>query len=210
MCSAPGIAEPLDFSVPALGDFGWLVFTSVNGVDAFFDRGLERRFDAALAGRQRRGDRPRHRGAPGRGITRRLVPERFVAESLLEAFPPPWQPGTVLLPVPSCATCCPRSVLRGYAVDVLPVYRTVRAEPDADALARVRRRRRRPHVHVVVDGRQLLRSPREGARPAARRRVDRPRDLRHRPRPRPPRRRRSRRPHHRRRRRHGPSHARWF
>jgi uroporphyrinogen III methyltransferase/synthase len=27
---------------------------------------------------------------------------------------------------------------RGYAVDVLPVYRTVQAEPDADALARVR------------------------------------------------------------------------
>ena len=31
---------PLDFTMPELSHFAWLIFTSVNGVDAFFDRGL--------------------------------------------------------------------------------------------------------------------------------------------------------------------------
>ena len=46
---------------------------------------------------------------------------------------------------------------RGYAVDVLPVYRTRPATPDP-ALVAARRRGpvRRGDVHVVVDGRQLL------------------------------------------------------
>ena len=70
-----------------------------------------------------------------------LVPERFVAESLLEAFPDPDPPGArVLLARAETA----RDVLpdgltaRGYDVDVLAVYRTVAVVPDADAVARVR------------------------------------------------------------------------
>jgi uroporphyrinogen-III synthase len=65
-----------------------------------------------------------------------------VAESLLEAFPPPPADGErVLLARAEHA----RDVLpaglseRGYAVDVLAVYRTVTATPDADVLDRVRR-----------------------------------------------------------------------
>ena len=39
----------------------------------------------------------------------------------------------------SRATCCPRvSASRGYSVDVLQVYRTVRADPDPAALEAVR------------------------------------------------------------------------
>src|SRR5262249_21235514 len=75
------------------------------------------------------------------GIVPDLVPERFVAESLLEAFPEPATAGArVLLPRAAAA----RDVLpeglraRGYDVDVLPVYRTVRATPSDDDLARVR------------------------------------------------------------------------
>ena len=37
----PAIAiEPVPFTVPDLGQYAWVVFTSVNGVDAFFDHGL--------------------------------------------------------------------------------------------------------------------------------------------------------------------------
>ena len=37
----PSIAlEPVDFELPALRRYEWIVFTSANGVDAFFDRGL--------------------------------------------------------------------------------------------------------------------------------------------------------------------------
>ena len=77
-----------------------------------------------------------------RGIHADLVPERFVAESLVEAFPDP-EPeprNRVLLARAEQA----RDVLpqglesRGYDVDVLVVYRTVQAQPDEHALERVR------------------------------------------------------------------------
>ncbi len=64
-----------------------------------------------------------------------------MAESLLEAFPAPAAAGErVLLARAETA----RDVLpdglseRGYAVDVLAVYRTVAATPDPDVLERVR------------------------------------------------------------------------
>ena len=39
--SVPSISiEPVDFALPDLAAYGWIVFTSVNGVHAFFDRGL--------------------------------------------------------------------------------------------------------------------------------------------------------------------------
>jgi uroporphyrinogen III methyltransferase/synthase len=141
----PSIAiEPVAFTVPDLGQYEWLVFTSANGVDAWFDRGLA---PAGLDARALGGVRVSAIG-PGtaaalaaRGIVVDLVPERFVAEALLEVFPAPSTSGAkVLLARAEQA----RDVLpaglsdRGYAVDVLPVYRTVTADPDAAALARVR------------------------------------------------------------------------
>jgi uroporphyrinogen III methyltransferase / synthase len=142
----PAIAiEPLSFEVPALDRYHWIVFTSVNGVDAFFDRGLDR---AGLDSRALAGSRIAAIG-PGtadalraRGLRPDLVPERFVAESLLEAFP---EPTAAAAPVLLARAEQARDVLpaglaeRGYEVDVLAVYRTVVAEPDPDALARVRR-----------------------------------------------------------------------
>ncbi|MET1000809.1 MAG: uroporphyrinogen-III C-methyltransferase [Acidimicrobiia bacterium] len=140
----PAIAiEPLSFTVPDLEQYEWIVFTAVNGVDAFFDRGL------SPAGRDARALASTRVAAIGpgtadalarRGIRADLVPERFVAESLLAAFPPPDHDARVLVARAETA----RDVLpdglteRGYTVDVLPVYRTVTAAPAPDALARVR------------------------------------------------------------------------
>jgi uroporphyrinogen III methyltransferase / synthase len=141
----PSIAiEPLDFEVPDLGRYAWVVFTSVNGVAAFFDRGL---LTAGLDARAFGSARVAAIG-PGTaaalaecGIRPDLVPERFVAESLLDAFPRPSRAAErVLLARAEVA----RDVLpaglgeRGYDVDVLPLYRTVPAVPDPDALERVR------------------------------------------------------------------------
>jgi uroporphyrinogen-III synthase len=75
-----------------------------------------------------------------RGLQADLIPERFVAESLLEAFPPPSTPGARVLVARAEVA---RDVLpdglteRGYAVDVLPVYRTRPATPDPALVARV-------------------------------------------------------------------------
>ncbi len=208
----PAIAiEPVDVAVPDLGAYEWVVFTSANGVRAFFERGLAA---VALDTRAFAGVRVAAIG-PGtarelsaRGLRADLLPERFVAESLLEAFPPPGTGGArVLIARAEHA----RDVLpdglgaRGYVVDVLPVYRTVRATPDPAAVARgPRRESGRDHVHVVVHRRQPLRGRGSAARPSTTRGVDRPGDLGDRGRPRPARRRRSHRPHHRRRRRHAP------
>ncbi len=135
--------EPLEVAVPPLGQFEWVVFTSANGVDAFFDRGLE---PAGLDARALSGVRIAVIG-PGtaaalarRGLRADLVPERFVAESLLDAFPAPERTGSRVLVARALAA---RDVLpdglteRGFAVSVLPVYRTVAAEPDPANLGAV-------------------------------------------------------------------------
>jgi uroporphyrinogen III methyltransferase/synthase len=136
--------EPVTFAMPELAGYEWVVFTSVNGVRAWFERGFEPAgLDArAFAGVRIAAIGPGTAGAlDERGIRADLVPERFIAESLLAAFPEPSSPGArVLLARAEQA----RDVLpdglhaRGYTVDVLPVYRTVTASPDAQALARVR------------------------------------------------------------------------
>ncbi len=136
---------PVDFTVPDLARYGWFVFTSANGVDAFFDRGLvPAGLDArALAPGRVAAIGPGTAAALGRrGLRADLVPERFVAESLLDAFPAPGasSPARVLLARAETA----RDVLpegltaQGYEVDVLAVYRTEPVLPDAEMLARVR------------------------------------------------------------------------
>jgi uroporphyrinogen III methyltransferase/synthase len=141
----PSIAlEPIDFALPQLDQFSWLLFTSANGVDAFFDRGLAPRgLDARALGAVRVAAI-----GPGtadalatHGVRADLVPPRFVAESLLEAFPDPEMNGARVLIARAASA---RDVLpeglaeRGYEVEVLAVYQTVPVEPDPDHLARVR------------------------------------------------------------------------
>jgi len=137
------VLEPVDFEVPPLAGYGWLVLTSANGVAALFDRGLA---PAGLDTRALAGVRVAAIG-PGtaaalaaRGVRADLVPDRFVAEALVAAFPPP-EPGrerVLLARAKQARDVLPEGLAaRGYRVDVLPVYRTVRAEPDADALAAV-------------------------------------------------------------------------
>jgi uroporphyrinogen III methyltransferase/synthase len=142
----PAIAiEPLDFEVPPLDRHAWLVFTSANGVTAFLERGLAPAgVDArALAGVRIAAIGPGTAAALARnGLRADLVPERFVAESLLDAFPPPNANGerVLLARAERARDALPTGLSqRGYEVDVLPVYRTVAARPDPAVVERVRR-----------------------------------------------------------------------
>ncbi len=121
-----------------VGDYDWVVLTSPNGARRFLDAVGDARalggVKVAVIGT-----------GTGAAVSERfveadLVPERFVAESLLDAFPdPPPDGGRVLLARAEVA----RDVLpeglraKGWDVEVVDAYRTVRAEPDADRLAEV-------------------------------------------------------------------------
>jgi uroporphyrinogen III methyltransferase/synthase len=149
----PTIAiEPVAFTLPAIDEYAWIVFTSANGVDRFFDAGLA---PMGLDTRAMASCRVAAIG-PGtaaalarRGLRPDLVPERFVAESLLAAFPAP-APAPAAGAVPPARVLIPRAEVArdalpeglaalGYQVDVLAVYRTVTAAPDPDDVARVAR-----------------------------------------------------------------------
>jgi uroporphyrinogen III methyltransferase/synthase len=136
------VVEPLDVTVPDLARFSWLALTSANGVATLFAELARRGQDArALAGLRVAAIGPGTAAALGdRGVRADLVPERFVAEALVDAFPPPAPSDRVLVARADQA----RDVLvdgltaRGYDVEVLALYRTRPAPVDADALARVR------------------------------------------------------------------------
>jgi uroporphyrinogen III methyltransferase/synthase len=133
---APAIKiVPLDASVPELGRYDLVCLTSPNGVELLFERLAEAGRDArALAGARVAAIGPgTARALAEHGITADIVPERFVAEALLEALAD--VPVTRAL-IARAADA--RDVLldglrsRGAEVDVLPLYETV-AESLSDA-----------------------------------------------------------------------------
>jgi uroporphyrinogen III methyltransferase/synthase len=122
----------LQAAVASVQDYDWVVLTSPNGARRFCDRLRD--------GRDLAGVRLAAIG-PGTAavlaeqhLVVDLVPERYVAESLLEAFPDPPgdRQGRVLLPRAEVA----RDVLpdglreRGWSVDIAHAYRTVPATVD--------------------------------------------------------------------------------
>ncbi len=132
----------LDEALRHLAGYHWLIFTSVNGVEAFWQR-------LAAAGRGQADLRGRRVAAIGpataealaqRGVYVERVPDEYVAEAVVEALGEvdgQW----ILLPRAEIA----RPVLaeelrrRGARVDEIAVYRTLAGEPDPAALADLQR-----------------------------------------------------------------------
>ncbi len=145
--TAPTIAieDPVDggaalrAAVAEVGSYDWVVLTSPNGAERF---SAELRDGRDLAGVQVAVIGPGTAAAMEQvRITADLVPPHFVAESLLEVFPEaPTGGGRVLLARAEVA----RDVLpdglrtKGWSVDVVEAYRTVRVDYDDDTRARVR------------------------------------------------------------------------
>ncbi len=122
--------RPVDEAIGRLADYGWVVFTSVNGVEMFFDRVENADLDArALAGAKVAAIGPATAArCIERGIRPDYVPEEYRAEGVLEGFLERGVgEGTKVL-VPRALEA--REVLpdtlreRGAVVDVVPVYRT--------------------------------------------------------------------------------------
>lgn len=84
----PSDTGALDAAVARLGDYDWIVFTSANGVRCVFERLTSMGLDARRFGRARvcAIGPATARALADRGITADLVPQRFVAESLVGAL----------------------------------------------------------------------------------------------------------------------------
>ena len=120
----------IDDAIVRMNSYHWLLFTSANAVDYFMKRiAFEHaacRIRIAVVGSTTARKLEAWKLAPS------LMPEHFNAEGLLEAFPQDMRGVRILFPRAEVA----REILpeelrrRGAIVDVLPVYRTKKAELD--------------------------------------------------------------------------------
>jgi uroporphyrinogen III methyltransferase/synthase len=121
----PPTWKPVDDAIRRLDSYNWLLFTSANAVGQFMDRMRDRRpaIPIAVVG-----------SATGKKLAEwnlkpSLVPKDFRAEGLLEAFPQNLVGTRVLFPRAEVAReMLPEELRRrGAVVDVVAVYRTVKA-----------------------------------------------------------------------------------
>lgn len=138
----PESYEPLDRSISHIGEYQWLILTSVNGVDAFFNRLRLQQLDAralsgvkvAAIGAATAARLKEH------GVYADLVPVEFRAEGILQAIAPLVKPGMkILIPRALIARDILPEKLQdlGAAVDVVPAYRTVTGEADRERVRKL-------------------------------------------------------------------------
>ncbi len=137
----PEDPEPLNTAVELLEDFHWVIFTSPNGVQAFFTalEGAER--DArALAGCKLAAIGPATAAAlAARGLRADVTARTFQAEGLIEALQRHGLTGQRVL-IPRAAEArevLPETIAQwGNLVQVVPAYRTVQPADSPELLAR--------------------------------------------------------------------------
>jgi uroporphyrinogen III methyltransferase/synthase len=133
----------LDRAIAKLGCYDWIVFTSVNGVDAFFERLPSPRlrhpspFQGEGTGVRVAAIGPKTAHALiSRGVTPDFVPDEYVAEAILPGLGDlcgRW----VLLPRAEIARkALPEAIAAaGGVAHEIAVYQTVPTEPDPEGLA---------------------------------------------------------------------------
>lgn len=135
--------DALDYALHHLPLYDWVVFTSTNGVDHFWQRVAALDITplwsivkvAAIGSATAAALRER-------GVSAQLVPDEFVAESLLDALRERDIAGKhFLLPRADIARAALREGLEqaGAKVDEVHAYRTLPGEPDTAALAELER-----------------------------------------------------------------------
>jgi uroporphyrinogen III methyltransferase/synthase len=118
---------PLDAALKCLADYAWVIFTSANGVAAFFQRLFEKDLDMRSLGRVKLAaiGPATAQALRERGLIVDVVPARFQAEDLAAALVPRIAPGSrVLLARAQVAReVLPETLAQaGIQVDVIPVY----------------------------------------------------------------------------------------
>jgi len=137
----PEDPEPLEAAIAMLDDFHWVIFTSPNGVEAFFSALGEANKDArSLAGCKLAAIGPATAAAlKGHGITAEVTARTFQAEGLIEALEAHGITGQRVL-IPRAAQArevLPETIASwGNLVQVVPAYRTVRPPESTMLLAK--------------------------------------------------------------------------
>ncbi len=130
----------LDRAIRQLAQYQWLIFTSVNGVKAFWDRldvvgaGLSPTQRVAAIGPATASALQRH------DVNVTLIPDEYVAEAIIESIGGV-QGQRILLPRADIAREALAVELqkRGAIVDEITAYRTLPAQPDPNGLIELRR-----------------------------------------------------------------------
>jgi len=134
--------QELDESIDKLVTYDWLIFTSANGVQFFFERLREKNNDI----RNLKGIKiccigpATARQIEGKGIQVDLVPKQFIAEGILQSFAAMDLKGSkILLPRASKARdVLPEGLKKlGASVDVVATYRTINSGRKKEDLAAI-------------------------------------------------------------------------
>jgi uroporphyrinogen-III synthase len=147
----PRSSKPLDCALMNLGSYDWLILTSVNGVEAMWDRLATLRLTKASVKRLRIAaiGPATTKAIEQRGRKVDVVPEEYVAESVVHSLQRRVKGKRVLLVRAKVARdVIPRELRRaGAEVDVVEAYETVVPASSRQRLRRLLRNpRRRPHV----------------------------------------------------------------
>jgi uroporphyrinogen III methyltransferase/synthase len=134
----PDDLKPLDAAIENISSFDWLVFTSVNGVNFFFERLFEKNRDARDLNMRTACIGPvTAKKLFDFGINTDILPESYRAESVVEAFKAEDIKGKkILLPRAGEARPVLPVELRkmGAQVDEVTAYRTNEVHENADVL----------------------------------------------------------------------------
>jgi uroporphyrinogen III methyltransferase/synthase len=138
--SPPEDVKPLDSAIENLSSYDWLIFTSVNGVNFFFERLFQKNKDV-------RALKDIHTAVIGPATEKKLfdfglksdiVPESYRAESVVKAFAGKDVTGKKIL-LPRAKEARPVLPLElkkmGAAVDEVTAYRTHAVKDNADVLS---------------------------------------------------------------------------
>jgi uroporphyrinogen-III synthase len=134
----------LDAALGRLKDYDWVVFTSANGVRVVCDRLQTLGQPLSVLGTRQIAVIGPVTAATlaSYGLNAALQPTEYIAESIFEAISQrasiPGKRFLLLRADIARATLCQQLIAAGASADEIPVYRTVRAEPDPTAYAQLR------------------------------------------------------------------------
>ena len=147
----PASYRPLDSALQNVSTYDWLILTSVNGVQALFERMAKRKLDSsALAHVKIAAIGPATKAAiEKQSLPVSVTPKEYVAESVVSALRRRVKGKRVLLVRAKVARdVIPRQLRKvASAVDVVEAYETVAPRTSASKLRTVlANRKRRPHA----------------------------------------------------------------